>query len=71
MNSQAAIASEAADGAPQGASRVTVARKARFSSAHFLALPECSPEENFRRFGPSSNPLAHGHNRHRNLLAWH
>jgi 6-pyruvoyltetrahydropterin/6-carboxytetrahydropterin synthase len=27
-----------------------------------LRLPELSDEENFRRFGPSSNALAHGHN---------
>lgn len=44
------------------ASRVTVIRKARFSSAHFLRLPELSDEENFQRFGPSSNAFAHGHN---------
>lgn len=42
--------------------RVTVVRKARFAAAHFLALPELSEAENARRFGPSSNPLAHGHN---------
>lgn len=45
--------------APQ---RVTVIRKARFAAAHFLRLPELSDEENFQRFGPSSNALAHGHN---------
>lgn len=42
--------------------QVTVIRKVRFAAAHFLALPECSDAENFRRFGPSSNTLAHGHN---------
>ncbi len=42
--------------------RVTVIRKARFAAAHFLRLPELSDEENFQRFGPSSNALAHGHN---------
>jgi 6-pyruvoyltetrahydropterin/6-carboxytetrahydropterin synthase len=42
--------------------RVTVVRKARFAAAHFLALPELSEAENARRFGPSSNLLAHGHN---------
>jgi 6-pyruvoyltetrahydropterin/6-carboxytetrahydropterin synthase len=42
--------------------RVTVIRKARFASAHFLRLPELSDEENFQRFGPSSNALGHGHN---------
>jgi 6-pyruvoyltetrahydropterin/6-carboxytetrahydropterin synthase len=41
---------------------LTVARKARFAAAHFLSLPELSDAENFRRFGPSSNTLAHGHN---------
>lgn len=41
---------------------VTVIRKAKFAAAHFLRLPELSDEENFKRFGPSSNPLAHGHN---------
>lgn len=44
------------------ASRVTVIRKARFAAAHFLRLPELSDEENFQRFGPSSNAFAHGHN---------
>jgi 6-pyruvoyltetrahydropterin/6-carboxytetrahydropterin synthase len=42
--------------------RVTVIRKARFASAHFLRLPELSEEENFQRFGLSSNILGHGHN---------
>lgn len=42
--------------------RVTVVRKVRFAAAHFLRLPELSDEENFQRFGPSSNALAHGHN---------
>jgi 6-pyruvoyltetrahydropterin/6-carboxytetrahydropterin synthase len=42
--------------------RVTVVRKIRFAAAHFLRLPELSDEENFQRFGPSSNALAHGHN---------
>ncbi|HEY9746859.1 MAG TPA: 6-carboxytetrahydropterin synthase [Oculatellaceae cyanobacterium] len=41
---------------------VTVIRKVRFSAAHFLRLPELTDEENFKRFGPSSNTLAHGHN---------
>lgn len=44
------------------ASRITVIRKARFSAAHFLRLAELSDEENFQRFGPSSNAYAHGHN---------
>jgi 6-pyruvoyltetrahydropterin/6-carboxytetrahydropterin synthase len=44
------------------ASRITVIRKARFAAAHFLRLPELSDEQNFQRFGPSSNSLAHGHN---------
>jgi 6-pyruvoyltetrahydropterin/6-carboxytetrahydropterin synthase len=43
-------------------SRITVIRKARFASAHFLRLAELSDEENFQRFGPSSNAFAHGHN---------
>lgn len=43
-------------------SRITVIRKAHFAAAHFLRLPELSDEENFQRFGPSSNPFAHGHN---------
>lgn len=46
----------------QPAPHVTVKRKVRFAAAHFLRLPELSDEENFRRFGPSSNALAHGHN---------
>jgi 6-pyruvoyltetrahydropterin/6-carboxytetrahydropterin synthase len=37
-------------------------RKAQFAAAHFLALPELSEAENLARFGPSSNPWAHGHN---------
>ena len=41
---------------------LTVIRKVRFSSAHFLALPELSDEENLERFGSSSNRYAHGHN---------
>lgn len=41
---------------------VTVIRKVRFAAAHFLRLPELSDEENFKRFGPSSNAMAHGHN---------
>lgn len=44
------------------ASRITVIRKAKFAAAHFLRLQELSDEENFQRFGPSSNALAHGHN---------
>ena len=44
------------------ASRITVIRKARFAAAHFLCLSELSDEENFKRFGPSSNAFAHGHN---------
>ncbi len=44
------------------ASRVTVIRKAKFAAAHFLRLAELSDEENFQRFGPSSNAFAHGHN---------
>lgn len=43
-------------------SRVTVIRKAKFAAAHFLRLSELSDAENFQRFGPSSNALAHGHN---------
>jgi 6-pyruvoyltetrahydropterin/6-carboxytetrahydropterin synthase len=42
--------------------QVTVVRKARFSAAHFLRVPDLSDTENLARFGPSSNPLAHGHN---------
>src|SRR6476619_3306734 len=42
--------------------RITMIRKAHFAAAHFLRLPELSDEENFKRFGPSSNALAHGHN---------
>lgn len=42
--------------------RVTVIRKVRFAAAHFLRLAELSDEENFQRFGPSSNAFAHGHN---------
>lgn len=41
---------------------LTVARKARFAAAHFLSLSELSEADNFKRFGPSSNTLAHGHN---------
>jgi 6-pyruvoyltetrahydropterin/6-carboxytetrahydropterin synthase len=52
------------DGAPpiKSPSRITVIRKARFAAAHFLRLAELSEEENFQRFGPSSNAFAHGHN---------
>jgi 6-pyruvoyltetrahydropterin/6-carboxytetrahydropterin synthase len=46
----------------QTATRITVIRKAKFAAAHFLRLPELSDEENFQRFGPSSNAFAHGHN---------
>lgn len=42
--------------------RVIVTRKTRFSAAHFLRLSELTDAENFQRFGPSSNALAHGHN---------
>lgn len=47
---------------PSNLQRITVIRKARFSAAHFLRLPTLSDDENYQRFGPSSNPLAHGHN---------
>lgn len=46
----------------RSAPRITMIRKAHFAAAHFLRLPELSNEENFKRFGPSSNALAHGHN---------
>lgn len=46
----------------QTAGRTHVTRKVRFAAAHYLSLPELSDEENFRRFGPSSNTFAHGHN---------
>lgn len=41
---------------------LTLIRKVRFASAHYLQLKELSPEENAQRFGPSSNTRAHGHN---------
>jgi len=44
------------------ASRITVIRKAKFAAAHFLRLSELTDEENFQRFGLSSNAFAHGHN---------
>src|SRR5262245_31447836 len=39
-----------------------VVKKVRFSSAHFFYLPYLSAEENFKRFGPTSNRNSHGHN---------
>ncbi len=46
----------------QTPARITVIRKVRFAAAHFLRLNDLSEEENLKRFGPSSNALAHGHN---------
>lgn len=42
--------------------RVSIVRRTRFSAAHFLWLDHLSEEENRRRFGPTSNRHAHGHN---------
>ncbi len=44
------------------AKTVTITRKARFSAAHFFYFEDLSPEENFRRLGPTSNRNGHGHN---------
>jgi len=37
-------------------------RRAQFSASHRYWLPELTPEENTRRFGPTSNFPGHGHN---------
>lgn len=37
-------------------------RRAQFSASHRYWLPELAPEENIRRFGPTSNFPGHGHN---------
>ncbi len=42
--------------------RVCVTRKVRFAAAHYFYLAEETEAENFKRFGKSSNRLAHGHN---------
>lgn len=41
---------------------VFVTRREQFNAAHRLYRPELSDEENFRLFGPCSNPNWHGHN---------
>ncbi len=41
---------------------VTITRRVHFSAAHRLHDPALSDEENFRVFGPCSNPNYHGHN---------
>ncbi|MEN9219321.1 MAG: 6-carboxytetrahydropterin synthase, partial [Thermostichales cyanobacterium GMQP_bins_62] len=37
-------------------------RRAEFSASHRYWLPELSPQENERRFGPTSRWPGHGHN---------
>ncbi len=39
-----------------------ITRLESFSAAHRLFKAELSDEENFRLFGPCSNPSGHGHN---------
>ena len=41
---------------------VYLTRRAKFSAAHYFWLEDCTPDENFARFGPSSNRNGHGHN---------
>jgi 6-pyruvoyltetrahydropterin/6-carboxytetrahydropterin synthase len=40
---------------------VTLTRRVTFSTAHRYDLPELSPEENARLFGPCARPHGHGH----------
>jgi 6-pyruvoyltetrahydropterin/6-carboxytetrahydropterin synthase len=47
---------------PQPIQRVTVTRKARFSSAHFYALDEWDDAKNQEVFYACSNRMGHGHN---------
>jgi 6-pyruvoyltetrahydropterin/6-carboxytetrahydropterin synthase len=41
---------------------VYLTRRERFSAAHRLFNPALSDEENYRLYGPCSNPNWHGHN---------
>ncbi len=45
---------------PEG--RVIITRKARFSSAHYLALDEWDDQQNFNAFWKASGKPGHGHN---------
>jgi 6-pyruvoyltetrahydropterin/6-carboxytetrahydropterin synthase len=47
---------------PHPVQRVTVTRKARFSSAHFYALDEWDEAKNKAVFYGCSNRMGHGHN---------
>jgi 6-pyruvoyltetrahydropterin/6-carboxytetrahydropterin synthase len=47
---------------PPSVQRVTVTRKARFSSAHFYALDEWDEAKNREVFYACSNRMGHGHN---------
>lgn len=42
--------------------KVSITRRTRFTAGHRLHNPELSDDENFRIFGPCSNPAGHGHN---------
>jgi len=41
---------------------VYITRRERFNAAHRMYKPELSDDENYRIFGPCSNPNWHGHN---------
>jgi len=42
--------------------KLKITRRTRFTAGHRLYNPDLSDEENFRIFGPCSNPHGHGHN---------
>ena len=44
------------------AETVYLTKRVKFSAAHYFYLERLSPKENFKRFGPSANTNAHGHN---------
>lgn len=41
---------------------IYITRRERFNAAHRMFKPDLSDEENFKIFGPCSNPNWHGHN---------
>ncbi|HXM95913.1 MAG TPA: 6-carboxytetrahydropterin synthase [Candidatus Dormibacteraeota bacterium] len=45
-----------------GAIKVELARRYRFSASHRLHSPHLSEEENVRVYGKCNNPYGHGHN---------
>jgi 6-pyruvoyltetrahydropterin/6-carboxytetrahydropterin synthase len=45
-----------------GALKVSLTRRYRFSASHRLHSPRLSAEENWRLYGKCSNPHGHGHN---------